>query len=126
MQNFNFKRQLNAYLSNHLANSVGVEQPPQKKFRSDSESECVLCRLARDIHETLGVESVVLLCVLKGGFQFTQDLMNTLNAMNRTSGRSIQFNLDFLRLKSNYTNEELGKVKVIWANFLVLPLENGF
>ena len=58
------------------------------------------------------MDAIVLLCVLKGGFQFCQDLMTNLKDMNKSCGRSIQMCLDFMRLKSNEMNEELGQAKV--------------
>jgi len=60
-------------------------------------------RMARDIHEGFGAESMTILCVLKGGFRFCQDLMHYISALNRNSGRSIQMGVDFIRLKS-YVN----------------------
>lgn len=43
-------------------------------------------RMARDIHESFNSESLTILCILKGGFRFTQDMMDALNALNRSSG----------------------------------------
>lgn len=57
-------------------------------------------RMARDIHESFNGESMTILCVLKGGFKFGQDLMEYIKTINRNAGKSIQLGLDFIRLKS--------------------------
>lgn len=77
-------------------------------------------RLARDIHEGFGAESMTVLCVLKGGYRFCQDLMHFLNSLNRNSGRSIQMGLDFIRLKSYKNEESTGEVQVIGSDNLQL------
>uniref|UniRef100_T2MHI0 Hypoxanthine phosphoribosyltransferase n=1 Tax=Hydra vulgaris TaxID=6087 RepID=T2MHI0_HYDVU len=74
-------------------------------------------RMARDIHEGFEGESMILLCILKGGFRFSQDLMNYIGAINCNSGKSFQIGLDFLRLKS-YTNEESGELKIMGVDAL--------
>lgn len=70
-------------------------------------------RMARDIHEGFGAESMTILCVLKGGFRFCQDLMHYISALNRNSGRSIQMGVDFIRLKSYLNDESTGTVNII-------------
>ena len=47
-------------------------------------------RMARDIHEGFGAESMTVLCILKGGYRFCQDLMTFLNSLNRNSGKNLQ------------------------------------
>jgi len=73
-------------------------------------------RMARDIHEFFGAESMTILCVLKGGFRFCQDLMQFINALNRNSGRSIQMGVDFIRLKSYMNDESTGTVNIIGSD----------
>ena len=75
-------------------------------------------RLARDIHEGFGADSMTILCVLKGGYQFCQDLMNFLTSLNRNSGRSIQVGIDFIRLKSYKDGKSSGEVKVMGCESL--------
>ena len=70
-------------------------------------------RIARDIHEGFGANSMTILCVLKGGFQFCQDLMTYITSLNRNSGRSIQVNIDFIRLKSYENEDSCGSVKAL-------------
>ena len=50
---------------------------------------CRIQRLAQMIREDYGTNSVTLLCVLKGGFRFCQDLMNSIAELNRSSGELI-------------------------------------
>ena len=47
--------------------------------------------MARDIHECFEGESMTLLCILKGGFRFCQDLMNYIGAINCSSGMFLLF-----------------------------------
>jgi len=42
--------------------------------------------MAQTIQEDYGNESVTLLCVLKGGFRFTQDLMTAISEIGRCAG----------------------------------------
>ncbi|XP_057293107.1 hypoxanthine-guanine phosphoribosyltransferase-like isoform X2 [Hydractinia symbiolongicarpus] len=74
-------------------------------------------RMARDIHEGFEAESMTVLCILKGGFRFCQDLMHFIKQINRNSGKSIQLGLDFLRVKS-YINEKSGEVKILGSDDL--------
>lgn len=74
-------------------------------------------RMARDIHEVFHEEKMTVLCILKGGFQFCQDLMQFIKALNRSSGKSIQLGLDFIRVKS-YTNDKSGDVNIIGSDDL--------
>ena len=43
-------------------------------------------RMARNIHEDIGGEPIVLLCILKGGYQFCEDLLKFIKHMNANSG----------------------------------------
>merc|ERR1712212_234334 len=38
-------------------------------------------RMARDIHEGFGADSMTILCILKGGYRFCQDLMHYINSL---------------------------------------------
>ncbi|CAG5133366.1 unnamed protein product, partial [Candidula unifasciata] len=57
-------------------------------------------RLARDIVADFGNESIVGLCILKGGYKFFTDLLDKIQVLNRNSGHSVQLAVDFIRLKS--------------------------
>lgn len=48
-------------------------------------------RMARDIHECFHDESLKVLCILKGGYQFCNDLTHYLKVLNRGSGNINQF-----------------------------------
>ena len=43
-------------------------------------------RMARDIHECFNDESLKVICILKGGYQFCNDLTHYLKVLNRGSG----------------------------------------
>ncbi|KAL4624623.1 hypoxanthine-guanine phosphoribosyltransferase-like [Arapaima gigas] len=62
-------------------------------------------RLARDIMGDLGNHDIVVLCVLKGGYQFCSDLVEIIKALSRTSERSLLVRVDFIRLRS-YLNDQ--------------------
>lgn len=57
-------------------------------------------RLARNIMDDLGDSDIVVLCVLKGGYQFCADLVERIKALSRNSNRTIPMRVHFIRLKS--------------------------
>ncbi|CAM4594711.1 unnamed protein product [Leuciscus chuanchicus] len=61
-------------------------------------------RLARNILEDLGDHDIVVLCVLKGGFQFCADLVDCIKVLCRNSNKTLPMRVDFIRLKS-YLND---------------------
>ncbi|KAG5850447.1 hypothetical protein ANANG_G00082540 [Anguilla anguilla] len=61
-------------------------------------------RLARNIIDDIGHHDMVVLCVLKGGYQFCADLVEFMKALSRNSSRSLLMRVDFIRLKS-YLND---------------------
>ncbi|XP_029688172.1 phosphoribosyltransferase domain-containing protein 1b [Takifugu rubripes] len=61
-------------------------------------------RLARNIMDELGDNDIVVLCVLKGGYQFCADLVDRIKALSHNSQRSIPMRVHFIRLKS-YLND---------------------
>eukprot|EP00058_Branchiostoma_floridae_P003435 XP_002588923.1 hypothetical protein BRAFLDRAFT_125430 [Branchiostoma floridae] len=76
-------------------------------------------RLARNIVSDFGYEEpIVALCVLKGGYRFFGDLLNYISALNRTSDRSFQMSVDFIRLKSYQNDKQTGKIQVIGGDNL--------
>ncbi|XP_038044778.1 hypoxanthine-guanine phosphoribosyltransferase-like [Patiria miniata] len=75
-------------------------------------------RLARDIVKDMGEDSLVVLCVLKGGYKFCSDLLDYIKALNRNSERSIQLIVDFIRLKSYENDQSSGDIKVIGGDSL--------
>uniref|UniRef100_A0A8D3CTK6 Hypoxanthine phosphoribosyltransferase n=1 Tax=Scophthalmus maximus TaxID=52904 RepID=A0A8D3CTK6_SCOMX len=62
-------------------------------------------RLARNIMDDLGDHDIVVLCVLKGGYQFCADLVDRIKALSRNSNRTIPMRVHFIRLKS-YLNDQ--------------------
>lgn len=61
-------------------------------------------RLAFNIMDDLGDNDIVVLCVLKGGYQFSVDLVDRINALSHNSHRSIPMRVHFIRLKSYLVN----------------------
>lgn len=61
------------------------------------------------------MDSLVTLCVLKGGYRFFADLHDKLSIINSSdnSGGSIFMTVDFIRLKSYENTDSTGDVKVI-------------
>ena len=43
-------------------------------------------RMARDIHREMNAGPIVVLCVLKGGYQFMKDLLHFIKVLNANSG----------------------------------------
>ncbi|XP_066928590.1 hypoxanthine-guanine phosphoribosyltransferase-like [Clytia hemisphaerica] len=68
-------------------------------------------RLAQMIIEDYGGQSVTLLCVLKGGFRFCQDIMATVERLNTSAEKTVQMNIDFIRAKS-YSNNQQGEIQL--------------
>ena len=50
--------------------------------------------------DDLGDHDIVVLCVLKGGYQFCADLVDRIKALSRNSSRTIPMRVHFIRLKS--------------------------
>lgn len=74
-------------------------------------------RLARNIMDDLGDNDIVVLCVLKGGYQFCADLVDRIKALSRNSSRTIPMRVHFIRLKSYLVRmmlHELGSVAGSW------------
>uniref|UniRef100_A0A673L8P9 Hypoxanthine phosphoribosyltransferase n=2 Tax=Sinocyclocheilus rhinocerous TaxID=307959 RepID=A0A673L8P9_9TELE len=62
-------------------------------------------RLARNIMDDLGDHDIVVLCVLKGGYQFCADLVDCIKVLCRHSNKTLPMRVDFIRLKS-YLNDQ--------------------
>ncbi|XP_072179628.1 hypoxanthine-guanine phosphoribosyltransferase-like isoform X1 [Diadema setosum] len=76
-------------------------------------------RLARDIWDDMGeASSLVVLCVLKGGYKFCSDLLNFVQALNQNAGRSVQLRVDFIRLKSYENDKSTGEIRVVGGDNL--------
>lgn len=50
--------------------------------------------------DDLGDHDIVVLCVLKGGYQFCADLVDRIKALSRNSNHTIPMRVHFIRLKS--------------------------
>lgn len=56
--------------------------------------------------DDLGDHDIVVLCVLKGGYQFCSDLVECIKALNRNSNKTLPMRVDFIRLKSYLVSSE--------------------
>lgn len=50
--------------------------------------------------DDLGDHDIVVLCVLKGGYQFSVDLVDRIRALSCNSSRTIPMAVQFIHLKS--------------------------
>ena len=70
-------------------------------------------KLAYDINQDYKGETIHMLCVLKGGSQFFQDLQNALRKFHDyTRAGHIPFTFDFVRVKSYEGTESSGNVTI--------------
>ncbi|XP_022522346.1 phosphoribosyltransferase domain-containing protein 1 isoform X1 [Astyanax mexicanus] len=60
--------------------------------------------LARDILEEIGHHTLMVLCVLKGGYKFCSDLVDSIKSQSRSTNRQLTTRVEFIRLKS-YLND---------------------
>ncbi|XP_072297610.1 phosphoribosyltransferase domain-containing protein 1b [Eucyclogobius newberryi] len=75
-------------------------------------------RLARNIMDELGNHAIVVLCVLKGGYQFSADLVDKIKALSCNSNRSIPMRVHFIRLKSYLNDQSTEDLHIVGAEDL--------
>ncbi|XP_056149671.1 phosphoribosyltransferase domain-containing protein 1b isoform X2 [Lampris incognitus] len=75
-------------------------------------------RLARNIMGDLGDHDIVVLCVLKGGYQFCADLVERIKALSRNSSQTIPMRVHFIRLKSYLNDQSTEDLHIIGAEDL--------
>ncbi|XP_061695831.1 phosphoribosyltransferase domain-containing protein 1b isoform X2 [Syngnathoides biaculeatus] len=75
-------------------------------------------RLARDIMDDLGEHDIVVLCVLKGGYQFCADLVDKIKALSCSSDRTIPMRVHFIRLKSYLNDQSTEDLHILGAEDL--------
>ncbi|KAK0151832.1 Phosphoribosyltransferase domain-containing protein 1 [Merluccius polli] len=75
-------------------------------------------RLARNIMDDLGDSAIVVLCVLKGGYQFSADLVEGIKALSRNSNRTIPMRVHFIRLKSYQNDQSTEDLQIVGAEDL--------
>ncbi|XP_037132587.1 phosphoribosyltransferase domain-containing protein 1b isoform X2 [Syngnathus acus] len=75
-------------------------------------------RLARDIMDDLGDHDIVVLCVLKGGYQFCADLVDKIKALSCNSDRTIPMRVHFIRLKSYLNDQSTEDLHILGAEDL--------
>jgi len=70
-------------------------------------------RIAKEIFNDMGKEPLVAICVLKGGYKFYTDLVDKINCLNRSHGKSVPLSVDFIRLRSYQNDKSLGTIEVV-------------
>uniref|UniRef100_A0A4W6DKZ2 Phosphoribosyltransferase domain-containing protein 1 n=1 Tax=Lates calcarifer TaxID=8187 RepID=A0A4W6DKZ2_LATCA len=75
-------------------------------------------RLARNIMDDLGDHDIVVLCVLKGGYQFCADLVDRIKALSRNSNHTIPMRVHFIRLKSYLNDQSTEDLHIVGAEDL--------
>uniref|UniRef100_A0A3Q0SAT6 Phosphoribosyl transferase domain containing 1b n=1 Tax=Amphilophus citrinellus TaxID=61819 RepID=A0A3Q0SAT6_AMPCI len=75
-------------------------------------------RLARNIMDDLGDHAIVVLCVLKGGYQFCADLVDRIKDLSHNSSRTIPMTVHFIRLKSYLNDESTEDLHILGAEDL--------
>ncbi|KAI1901359.1 hypothetical protein AGOR_G00033560 [Albula goreensis] len=75
-------------------------------------------RLARNIMDDLGDHDIVVLCVLKGGYQFCADLVEYIKTLSRNSNKSLLMRVDFIRLKSYLNDQSTEHLHIVGAEDL--------
>uniref|UniRef100_A0A672NBA9 Un-named sa821 n=1 Tax=Sinocyclocheilus grahami TaxID=75366 RepID=A0A672NBA9_SINGR len=56
--------------------------------------------LARDILQDIGHHDLMVLCVLKGGYKFCSDLVESIKAQSHSANRRLATRVEFIRFKS--------------------------
>uniref|UniRef100_A0A8C2FQR5 Un-named sa821 n=1 Tax=Cyprinus carpio TaxID=7962 RepID=A0A8C2FQR5_CYPCA len=76
--------------------------------------------LARDILEDIGHHDLMVLCVLKGGYKFCSDLVESIKAQSRSANRRLTTRVEFIRFKSylNSTGRQNSNSQLIRTELL--------
>ncbi|KAI7792501.1 putative phosphoribosyltransferase domain-containing protein 1 [Triplophysa rosa] len=69
--------------------------------------------LARDILEDIGQDDMMVLCVLKGGYKFCCDLVESIKAQSRSTNSSLTTRVEFIRLKSYLNDQSTEDMQII-------------
>uniref|UniRef100_A0A1A8FEY3 Hypoxanthine phosphoribosyltransferase n=2 Tax=Nothobranchius korthausae TaxID=1143690 RepID=A0A1A8FEY3_9TELE len=75
-------------------------------------------RLARNIMDDLGDHDIVVLCVLKGGYQFCADLVDRIKVLSCNSNQTIPMRVHFIRLKSYLNDQSTEDLHIVGADDL--------
>nr|XP_055059000.1 phosphoribosyltransferase domain-containing protein 1b isoform X1 [Misgurnus anguillicaudatus] len=75
-------------------------------------------RLARNIMDDLGDHDIVVLCVLKGGYQFCADLVERIKVLCCNSSKTLPMRVDFIRLKSYLNDQSTEDLHIVGAENL--------
>uniref|UniRef100_A0A3P8WMY7 Phosphoribosyltransferase domain-containing protein 1 n=1 Tax=Cynoglossus semilaevis TaxID=244447 RepID=A0A3P8WMY7_CYNSE len=75
-------------------------------------------RLARNIMDDLWDHDIVVLCVLKGGYQFCADLVDRIKDLSHNSTQTIAMRVHFIRLKSYLNDKSTEDLHIVGAEDL--------
>ncbi|XP_068197620.1 phosphoribosyltransferase domain-containing protein 1b [Antennarius striatus] len=82
-------------------------------------------RLALDIMDDLGDHDIVVLCVLKGGYQFCVDLVDRIKALSCNFDHTIPMKVHFIRLKSYLNDQSTQDLHIVGAEDLSFLAEKN-
>uniref|UniRef100_A0AAQ4RYE8 Phosphoribosyltransferase domain-containing protein n=1 Tax=Gasterosteus aculeatus aculeatus TaxID=481459 RepID=A0AAQ4RYE8_GASAC len=74
-------------------------------------------RLARYVMDDFG-DSIVVLCVLKGGYKFCVDLVEFIKVLGRNSNKYLETRVEFIRLKSYLNDQSTEELQIIGSRDL--------
>nr|XP_055038078.1 phosphoribosyltransferase domain-containing protein 1 isoform X1 [Misgurnus anguillicaudatus] len=69
--------------------------------------------LARDILGDIGHQDMMVLCVLKGGYKFCSDLVESIKAQSRSTNRRLTTRVEFIRFKSYLNDQSTEHLQII-------------
>uniref|UniRef100_A0A7N9AVQ8 Phosphoribosyl transferase domain containing 1b n=1 Tax=Mastacembelus armatus TaxID=205130 RepID=A0A7N9AVQ8_9TELE len=82
-------------------------------------------RLARNIMDDLGDHDIVVLCVLKGGYQFCADLVDKIKALSCSCDHTIPMRVHFIRLRSYLNDQSTEDLHILGAEDLSFLAEKN-
>ncbi|XP_021179129.1 phosphoribosyltransferase domain-containing protein 1 isoform X2 [Fundulus heteroclitus] len=75
-------------------------------------------RLARYVMEDFEDSKIMVLCVLKGGYKFCADLVESIKVLGRSSSRYLETRVEFIRLKSYLNDQSTEDLHIIGSSDL--------
>ncbi|XP_068160419.1 phosphoribosyltransferase domain-containing protein 1 [Antennarius striatus] len=74
-------------------------------------------RLAHYVMDDFG-DSIMVLCVLKGGYKFCVDLVESIKVLGRNSNKYLETRVEFIRLKSYLNDQSTKELNIIGSRDL--------
>jgi len=103
---------------NNALNLECFDIPPH--YKNDLESVLIphglildrISKIAHDIIENNNEQSLLFICVLKGGFQFFSNLLDVVKKLVISTNKPVQISFEFVRLKSYTNDKSTGSVQI--------------